>query len=209
MSFWTYVRGQIVVSPMGRTQHEKEYILKTVLDHLPLVTGSEDDMRIYTTQIDKCDVSSTHDEFGMMTDKAIGYYGCRNRHGMFRRSSKYIVNIYGSLRDRYFEDTQKEVVKWLCRLSKRCTVDDIIVKVSGYSNRTGRRKKWIETNANHYREMCEEASWLDEDSVNWCEYLMWNTAKYSSVPLAHSHKYRWNDEDSEEFIRRKKYECSE
>ena len=47
MSNWTYVMGQIIVAPMGRTQNEKEYILKTVLDHLPLVTGSEEDMQVY------------------------------------------------------------------------------------------------------------------------------------------------------------------
>ena len=43
MSWWTYINGTITVSPMGRTQAEKRYILETVLDHLPLVTGSERD----------------------------------------------------------------------------------------------------------------------------------------------------------------------
>ena len=47
MSSWTYVHGTIVVSPLGRTQHEKRYILETVLDHLPVVTGSERDMEVY------------------------------------------------------------------------------------------------------------------------------------------------------------------
>jgi hypothetical protein len=40
MSWWTYINGMIKVSPMGRTQAEKTYILQTVLDHLPIVTGS-------------------------------------------------------------------------------------------------------------------------------------------------------------------------
>ena len=47
VSFWTYVNGTITVSPMGRTQAEKRYILDTVLEHLPLVTGSEGDMDTY------------------------------------------------------------------------------------------------------------------------------------------------------------------
>ena len=50
MSSWTYVHGTIVASPPGRTQHEKRYILETVLDHLPVVTGSERDMEVYVIQ---------------------------------------------------------------------------------------------------------------------------------------------------------------
>ncbi len=49
MSWWTYVNGT-VVHPMGRTQTEKRYILDTVLAHLPLVTGSEEDMNIYNSE---------------------------------------------------------------------------------------------------------------------------------------------------------------
>lgn len=47
MSWWTYINGNIIVHPMGRTQAEKRYILDTVLAHLPLVAGSEGDMNIY------------------------------------------------------------------------------------------------------------------------------------------------------------------
>lgn len=43
MSWWTHINDTITASPMGRTQAEKRYILETVLDHLPLVTGSERD----------------------------------------------------------------------------------------------------------------------------------------------------------------------
>lgn len=44
MSMWTYIRGIIEVCPFGRTQAEDEYILKTVLSHLPKVTGNKNDM---------------------------------------------------------------------------------------------------------------------------------------------------------------------
>lgn len=47
MSMWTYVSGTIQVYVSGRTQPEIEYVLKTVLNHLPKVTGSEEDMRVY------------------------------------------------------------------------------------------------------------------------------------------------------------------
>lgn len=205
MSYWTYVRGQIIVAPIGRTQHEKEYILKTLLDHLPLVTGSEDDMKIFVTQVPGFDFSSSHDEFGMKTDKAVSWDGYRSRHGMFRKSSYYILNVYGNLRDRVYEETVKEFVRWLCRLSKRCMVDGVLIKVTGWSYKYG-GKSWLCTNATPYKRMFEKPSWVDEGTVNWCEYLMWDRAKDSSIPLVHSYKYGLDEEDTEEFLRRKEYE---
>lgn len=50
MSYWTYINGTITVCPMGRTQPEKRYILETVLNHLPRVTGSEGDIDVYIIQ---------------------------------------------------------------------------------------------------------------------------------------------------------------
>ena len=50
MSNWTYVQGLIELDVPGRTQAEKNYILQTVIDHLPKVTGSEKSMNIYTIQ---------------------------------------------------------------------------------------------------------------------------------------------------------------
>lgn len=44
MSEWTYCEGYIEVTPFGRTQEEKEFILKTILNHLPIVDGSEEPM---------------------------------------------------------------------------------------------------------------------------------------------------------------------
>ena len=52
MSYWTYIRGVIDVKPMGRTQHEKRYILDTILEHLPEVTGSERNMHVNVIQKD-------------------------------------------------------------------------------------------------------------------------------------------------------------
>lgn len=41
MSCWTYISGIIEVDVPGRTQPEIEHILKTIIDHLPIVTGSD------------------------------------------------------------------------------------------------------------------------------------------------------------------------
>lgn len=209
MSNWTYVRGQVIVSPIGRTQLEKEYILKTVLNHLPFVTGSEKDMDVYVNQIAHHDFSSSHDEFGMRTDKAISYYGYHDRHGMFRTSSYYILSLHGNLRDRTYEETVKDVVRWISRLSKRCMVSSILVSVTGYSYKTWKGERWLCTNATPFKRMFENPSWVGKGTANWCEYLMWERAKDSDIPLAHSYKYGLDDEDSEEFLRRKRYESGD
>lgn len=78
MSIWTSIHGTIEVSPVGRTQAEKRYVLDTVLEHLPVVTGSEKDMRVYVIQPDGFDRSSNVDEFGNKTNNLIGYYGNRD-----------------------------------------------------------------------------------------------------------------------------------
>ena len=56
------------MSPMGRTQAEKRYILETVLEHLPIVTGSERDMNVHIVQKAGHDSSSSCDEFEMNTN---------------------------------------------------------------------------------------------------------------------------------------------
>ena len=66
MSYWTYITGVIEVCPMGRTQPEKRYILDTVLEHLPKVTGSERNMSIHIVQkasaLKSVDVEPNDDE---------------------------------------------------------------------------------------------------------------------------------------------------
>ena len=126
MSYWTYVYGNIVVSPMGRTQAEKRYVLETVLDHLPFVTGSEENMNVYTIQKDGYNGSSSYTEFGE-------WGGYRNWETLSTKvQDEYILVVDGSLRDREFEQTYKEFQKWLCRLAKRVDVGNVLVEVSGY-----------------------------------------------------------------------------
>lgn len=63
MSSWTYINGTITAEPLGRTQAEKRYILETVLNHLPRVTGSKGDMDVYIIQKNGYNSSLSHDEF--------------------------------------------------------------------------------------------------------------------------------------------------
>lgn len=95
MSWWTYVNGTVVVHPMGRTQAEKRYILDTVLAHLPLVTGSEEDMNIYIIQKNGTDSSCSCEEFEEVTNNLTDSYGNKTRDGGWLRiQNKYFSGLY-------------------------------------------------------------------------------------------------------------------
>ena len=212
MSYWTYVRGTVVVSPMGRTQAEKRYILETVLDHLPFVTGSEGDMDVYIIQKNGYNTSSSHTEFGMWG----GYRNWKTLSTEVQR--EYILVVDGSLRDRQFEQTYREFQKWLCRLAKRVDVEDVLVEIKGYDKKALVRNpevkpryksKWFYGTT--YGQMHEEPTWVQNrkgdgtGGPNWCEYLMWDRAKNSDYPMGLMYKYYADEENDTEWERRQKW----
>lgn len=148
MSSWTYIQGLIELDVPGRTQAEKNYILQTVIDHLPKVTGSEKSMNIYTIQTAGHDSWQNFDEF-------------YNRVEDFRTQSRYFLVLDGNLRDRYYKDTFKELNKFLNRLGKRLMVDSVYVRLYNYEH------SHIFTNKNDcYGKMFENDN-------PWYNYLMW------------------------------------
>lgn len=157
MSMWTYVSGTIQVHVEGRTQPEIEYVLKTVLEHLPKVTGSEKDMRVYINRRDGYNMSSSHDEFGQQSNLENGF------HGGFETQSIYFLTVDGTLRDRMFEETLKEFSKWITRLAKRIWVRDVLVRVTGYD------QTYLFTNDD---DCYGDLYWTDE-GTSWTDYLYW------------------------------------
>ena len=119
MSYWTYITGTITVSPIGCTQAQKKYILDTVLAHLPIVSGSEKDMDVYVIQKNGHNSSCSCDEFGERTNNLTDWYGDRTRsRGMLCTQDEYILVVDAALRDREFDETYREFIKWLVRLGK-------------------------------------------------------------------------------------------
>ena len=57
--------------------------------------------------------------------------------------------------------------------------------------------------------MFEKPTWCYEYNEtyepNWCEYLMWDRAKDSSLPMMLEYKYYSNQDNDEEVERRLKY----
>lgn len=132
MSMWTYVQGLIELDVPGRTQAEKDYILQTVIDHLPKVTGSEGNMDIHTVRAYGHNMRSNRDEFD-------------NLAWDFKTQSRYFLVLDGSLRDRWYEDTFKELNKFLNRLAKRLIIDSAYVRLNdigiNYNSYTFTNKK--------------------------------------------------------------------
>lgn len=205
MSQWAYVRGFVKVHPMGRTQAEMRYILDTVLDHLPRVTGSEGDMDVYVVQEAGHNVSCSHDEFGERTDKLTDFNGVKGRHGWVEMQDNYILVVDGSLRDRSFAETKRAFLKWLCRLAKRVMVREALVSLDSYDG-----SMLIHDDMDRFWNMFEDPSWSHEDPLecppNWCEYLMWDKAKGWDLPLELVVKYYNDPESDAEFEQRQKYD---
>lgn len=199
MSYWTHITGTVVVSPVGRTQHEKRYVLETVLDHLPNVTGSEGDMHIHIIQRSGYDCSSSCDEMMEHTDKGISMFSrLRDNNGWFETQSEYILVLEADLRDRMFDETFRDLQKWLCRLAKRVMVYSVLISVRGYE------KSAVINDEEKYNDMyeCEYRS----GEENWCDYLLWKRAKGSRWPLELLHKYYDDPEIDEEYNSRVEYE---
>jgi hypothetical protein len=121
MSHWTYITGVITVSTIGSTTEENEYIVKTTLNHLPVVSGSEQNMQVNVSRSIFAHESDICDEFGQKSNLL--------DNGWMHIYSGFLLTVDAELRDRHFEETKRSFVKWLCRLSKRLYVSEICVKL--------------------------------------------------------------------------------
>lgn len=183
MSNWTYINGTITVSPMGRTQHEKRYILDTVLNHLPRVTGSEGDMNVYVIQKRGHDSSCSCDEFGQRTNNLEDWHGNKTRKGWFRVQDEYILVVDAALRDVDFYDGFRQFMKWIVRLSKRIGIEDILISVKDYYKSTIIKNHQIKGSYKHaFDELFERPSWCNKNGeTNWCEFMMWIGRKIHGI----------------------------
>ena len=186
MSYWTHIRGLITVSPIGRTQAEKRFVLETVLNHLPIVSGSEGDMTVHIIQRSGYDTSVSCDEFGERTNNLIDLDGYKSRHGgMMRLQDNYFLVVEGDLRDCPFKEGLKTFNAWLCRLAKRVMVMEINVRITGNWFLLGHDNTYNITDAEPYYQMFEDPSGLVDDgqpiSFNWCEQIIKRSFGFSKT----------------------------
>lgn len=204
MSYWTHIRGTVEVSVPGRTQPEIEYILNTVLEHLPLVTGSERDMKVYVVREDGYNMSSSHDEFGNKTNLGVSHYGSHSyRYGSYETQDMFMLVLEANLRDRFFEQTKKEFIKWLCRLAKRIMVENVLVNIWAYDE-----SLLIKDFNDKFGLMYEYPSWSranKDKTPSWCEYLLWERAPRCEMPMKLYRKYYEDSIIDEELERRENW----
>lgn len=120
---WTDVHGLLQVSVPGRTQKEKEYILDSVLRHLPVIAESEGPCYVHFIKGGGYNWSNNFDEFD-------DYSNLTPNNGLQCQDNYYIV-LEGNLRDRYVWFTLKEVSRFLNRLFSRLFVCYCYVAVVG------------------------------------------------------------------------------
>lgn len=162
MSHWTYVTGVIRADTMARSTIESEFLARTVLAHLPKITGSENDAKCYLAVEDGHNASSTTDEFGQDSNLGTEFVSFGKRP-LFEAQTQVIVTIHGALRDRRFEQTMRETVKFLSRLSNRLCVDECLLSVSG-CDMAGR----------HRHEIIDSPEWLGANcDMDWTRKLTW------------------------------------
>lgn len=220
MSHWTYINGTVTVGSMGRTTEESEYILKTVLNHLPRVTGSEGDMDVHIVRKNGYSSSISCDEFGQRTNNLITNRGIKSqRRGWLNVQNEYILVVNGSLRDREFEQIYREFIKWFIRLCKRVTCENVLVEIwNGWDKRTLIQNRNIQNEKYSWQSVFEAIhecpTWCNDSKEkykepNWCEFLMWESAKDSRYPMMLGYKYFRNEENDNEVRRRIRYQDEE
>lgn len=171
MASWVHVQGLVNISVMGRTQPETRYILDTVLIHLPDMAGSEGGLKVHVVQCDGTSTSCNYDEFGNpIVDNHWRLIGGREWREI---QSNYFLVLEAALRNAEFETAYRELQNYLCRLAKRVQIERLNVDIWGHTSTWDWKRARID-NAKPYYDMWEHPSWSDENSKNWCEYLMWD-----------------------------------
>lgn len=150
MSYWTHVYGTIRLHVPGMTQRHKDFIVDEVLRHLPKVTGSEGDMRVCVMREPGHSGSRFCDELGIKLKKSEPMQDI------------YLLTISATMRDRFFDRTLREFSEWLCRLSKRLWVVDILMSVYDSLN------SYMFDNPEPFASMYNEPN---DDSESWTDWL--------------------------------------
>ena len=165
MSSWTYVTGIIEVDPYGHNNTERRYFAETILNHMPKIYGSEENVEIQCIPTYCYAGDNDENEFGEP-------YGRSKKDD----SCNFLITLRGNLRDTLFEDTLKGVNKFLNRLAKRINIESMSVTVwNDFPGEYHKSYTFTNQNTNMYYDLYEMPSWFDEDDTEaWWEYLLYD-----------------------------------
>ena len=134
MSNWTRIHGYINTVALGRNQAESEYILKTVLLHLPKVYNHDNYVtseRIFETYVHEINYPGgfrSTDEFGNRSNLGRDSRGYKSGT-WFVTPTGFVIGLYGLYRNADKTPVFQSFVQWLCRFSKRVMLSDLYVKI--------------------------------------------------------------------------------
>ena len=147
-----------------------------------------------------------------MTNNLVDRYGYKSRsRGWLQTQDEYILVVNAALRDREFEQTYREFMKWFVRLCKRVGCEDVLVEIKGYDKSTVIKDRNIQRKKYSWKSvfdgLFEDPSWCNDSKdgykePNWCEFMMWNRAKNSDYPMTLAYKY-FNDEENDKEVERR------
>lgn len=182
MSVWSYIEGTIDVCGRGRTQPEIEYVLKTVLQHLPVVSGSERNMSAHICMRSGFDSYVSHDEFWQNPiPNYVDRYGCQTT-GMAIQHN-YIIVVEGNLRDAEGRETYRQFIRWLSRLSKRILVSNVLVRIWDTDG-----DNWVIDEPEGNCKFLD--TYPDYGEPCWTDYLLWEHDKNSWYPKRMEAQFR-------------------
>ena len=187
MSLWTHVFGMIEVNSYENSPSRSRCAVEVVLEHQPKVTGSEGNMNVSLLATPGSYDWSSCNEFGEWRD------------GGIKIPNQYIIILSGDLRDRTFEQTKRELTKWLVRLSKRLWVRKILVRLDGECG-----ESLVFHDARPFSDMNEIDLDIDGE-IPWLAHLFSDYDPYTGYPLGLLEKYYNDPEIDAEMKRRREF----
>lgn len=191
---WTHINGSIIVEPLGFTSEQTEYVLKTVLNHLPVVESwREGEMEVYVNRRNGHNFSSSTDEYDDWTnltktndgDTTTTRNPFTNPH---HAQTCYVITVCGDLRSTELIHVARQFAKWITRLSKRVQIinTNVIIR-NGERAISFDKSDWLDQNF--------EIPNRDSDNfTNWSEHLVWQYIFTKQTP---------ENDDTDEYIFKK------
>lgn len=112
MSCWVYIDGIIKVDVPGRNDEQRDFVVEEIVNNLPPVIGSEGNLEYYIIK-----------PMGYKYWSSCNKYGVHVKGGVEEQTQRIIV-VHGALRDAYYEESLREMVKALSRLGRYLIVNN-------------------------------------------------------------------------------------
>lgn len=144
MSEWAFVNGSVLIEAPGQTQEEKNKVVAALVERLPQIKGSEGAMCVQSIMLEGY---GEHRNYGIVDDEVVV---------VSKTQDFYNLVLTGFLRDRLFEEVDKEVERFLIAVNALVGIRRVSVSVSGINE--------------NYEEDCNIFTSLPEDIRNKTNY---------------------------------------